>query len=109
MTRATTRHVDHLLIVAEAYFKSMETARRYHHLASDLGIPRIEIVGNKVRPGDDEIIEEFCSTHGFELATCVPFDDAFIQAERRGMAPIDHAPDSVGVVAISELADRLSG
>ena len=87
----------------------METARRYHHLATDLGIPRIEVVGNKLRPGDDAIIEEYCAAHGFDLGACIPFDEVFIQAERQGMAPIDHSPESVGVAAIVRLAERLLG
>src|SRR5215831_3432499 len=41
LSRGTLRYVDTLLVVAEPYFKSMETAARCKPLAEDLGIPRI--------------------------------------------------------------------
>ena len=109
MTRSTTEHVQHMLLVAEPYFKSLETARRYHHLAVDLGIPRVSIVGNKVRPDENDVVEEFCASHGFELIQTVPFEPTFGQAERLGVAPFDHAPDSPGVTAVRELATRIMG
>ncbi len=108
MTRATTEHVEHMLIVAEPYFKSLETARRYHHLAVDLGIPRVSIVANKVRPEDGEVVADYAAGHGFDLAATVPFEPTFAEAERLGIAPIDHAPASAGATAIRGLADKLT-
>ncbi|NND03902.1 MAG: hypothetical protein HKN91_14065 [Acidimicrobiia bacterium] len=104
MTRSTTEHVDHMLVVAEPYFKSLETARRYHHLAVDLGIPKVSVVANKVRPEDTEIVSEYCEGHGFDLIATVPFEPEFAAAERLGVAPIDHAPHSPGAEAIRRLA-----
>lgn len=106
MTRATTEHVDHLLIVAEPYFKSLETARRYHALATDLGIPRISLVGNRTPP-DEDVVAEYCIERGFEHLGSLPFDEAFAEAERLRMAPVDHAPGSPGVLAVGALADRI--
>ncbi len=108
LTRATTEHVEHMLIVAEPYFKSLETARRYHHLAVDLGIPRVSIVANKVRPEDGDVVAEYASGHGFDLAATVPYEPSFSEAERLGVAPIDHAPRSPGSEAIRALAGRLT-
>ena len=97
-----------MLIVAEPYFKSMESARRYHNLAVDLGIPNVSVIANKVRPGEDSVIAEYCSLHGFELLGTVPFDAEFSEADRLGAAPIDLLPDSAGVKAICSLADALA-
>lgn len=107
MTRSTTEHVDHMLLVAEPYFKSLETARRYHHLATDLGIPRVSVVANKVRPEDVDIVADYCAGHGFELIATVPFEPEFGAAERLGVAPIDHAPHSEGTEAIRALAKEV--
>ena len=41
LSRGTPRYVDTLLLVAEPYFKSMETAARSKTMAKELGIPRI--------------------------------------------------------------------
>jgi CO dehydrogenase maturation factor len=105
MTRGTVRHADHLLLIAEPYFKSMETARRYHELGTGLGIPRVSVVANKVRPADEEILAEYCDTRGFELIATIPFEPAFQEAERLGIAPFDHASGSPGAEAIARLAD----
>lgn len=104
MTRGTVAHVDHLLLIAEPYFKSMETARRYHELGTGLGIPRVSVIGNKMRDGDEAIIAEFCDAKGFEFLTAVPFEPMFQEAERGRMAPFDHAPNSPGGIAIRRLA-----
>lgn len=107
MTRATTEFVDHMLLVAEPYFKSLETARRYHALAVDLGIPHVSVVANKIRPEDHDIVEEYCRSHGFDLVGTVPFEPAFGEAERDGSAPYDVATGTEGVKAISRIADQL--
>lgn len=107
MTRSTTRHVEHMLLVAEPYFKSMETARRYHRLAVDLGIPEVSIIANKVRDDETNVVAEFSSQHGIPVIATVPFDPAFADAERAGVAPYDYAPDGLGVTAIRSLAEEL--
>ncbi|MDP8958875.1 MAG: hypothetical protein M3N51_06670 [Actinomycetota bacterium] len=107
MTRATTRHVDHMLLVAEPYFKSLETARRYHRLAVDLDIPMVSVIGNKVRPEEGDVVADYCADHSFRLLATVPYEPSFAEAERAGAAPIDWAPDSAGVESIRRLAERL--
>lgn len=108
MTRASTEHVDHMLLVAEPYFKSLETARRYHKLATDLGIDRVSIVANKVREGDEAVLADFCHSHGFQMIASIPYEPAFAEAERLGAAPFDVAGDSRGVEAIRRLAEELA-
>jgi CO dehydrogenase maturation factor len=54
LSRGTPRYVDTLLLVAEPYFKSMETAARSKAMAEELGIPRILAVPNKIRGAQDE-------------------------------------------------------
>ncbi len=107
MTRASTEHVEHMLLVAEPYFKSLETARRYHKLAIDLGIPKVSIVANKVRPEDQEIVGGYCTSHGFSLIATIPYEPRFTEAERLADAPFDVASDSPGVDAIRGLAKEL--
>jgi CO dehydrogenase maturation factor len=107
MTRSTTRHVEHMLLVAEPYFKSMETARRYHRLAVELGIPQVSIVANKVRDDETHVVAEFSEQHSMAILHTIPFDPAFAVAERLGVAPYDHAPHGPGVAAIRNLAEEL--
>lgn len=107
LTRASTEHVEHMLLVAEPYFKSLETARRYHRLAVDLGIPNVSLVANKVRPEDEEIVAEYCHSHGFDLIATIPFELRFAEAERAAAAPFDVAGDGPAVAAIRGMVDEL--
>ncbi|MGH7277069.1 MAG: hypothetical protein ACREJG_00115 [Candidatus Rokuibacteriota bacterium] len=108
LSRGTARHVDTLLIVGEPYFKSLETARRSFALARDLGIGHVRMVGNKIRtPRDEESVREFAARHELSLAGTVPYDEAVLEADRRGVALIEHRPEAPSVVAIRRLADEM--
>jgi CO dehydrogenase maturation factor len=105
LKRGTARHVDMMLIVAEPYYRSLEAALRTYELASELAIPFIRVVANKLRtPDDRDAIEAFCRQHGMEIIGWIPHDEALIEAERRASAPYDFAPDSPGVGAIRTLS-----
>jgi CO dehydrogenase maturation factor len=109
LSRGTGRHVSRLVAVLEPYYRSMETARNVAALASELGIGDVVVVANKVRDdGDRTAIADFCRAHAMQLVGEVPFDSALATVERAGGAPIDAAPSSPAVVAIRELATRLS-
>src|SRR2546422_11765096 len=70
LSRGTPRYVDTLLLVAEPYFKSMETAARSKPLAEDLGIPRILAVANKVRGAQDaRAMRDFFARTGLPLVS----------------------------------------
>ncbi len=109
LSRGTARYADALVAVVEPYFKSLETGRRMAVLARDLGIERVSIVANKIRDEADlDAVREFADLHELEISGVVPFDPVLTEAERAGVAPLDHAPDSAFVRAIDELAHRLT-
>jgi CO dehydrogenase maturation factor len=111
-TEASTEHlkvgvaknVDALYAVVEPYFKSLESGRRILALAEDLGIGRTALLANKVRAGEDEVVQRFADEHGLEIVGAIPFDECFSRAERAAQAPIDFAPDAAAVAAIGDLA-----
>lgn len=108
LSRGTARHVDVLLVVGEPYFKSLETAGRSFALARDLGIPRVSMVANKIRTlRDEETVREFAARHRLPVAGLVPYDDAVVEADQRGVALVEHSPDAPSVAAIRRLADTL--
>jgi CO dehydrogenase maturation factor len=109
LRRGTAKNVDLMLIVVEPYYRSLEAGARTAALAEELAIPHIYAVANKVRGADDlAAIESFCAKHGMRLLGRVPLDGAFVEAERAGKAPIDHAPRSPGLEAIRELAGEIT-
>ena len=109
LRRGTAKNVDLMLIVVEPYYRSLEAGARTAELAQELAIPHIYAVANKVRSADDvAAIEAFCAKRGMRLLGQVPLDDTFVEAERAGKAPIDHAPHSPGIEAIRELARKIT-
>lgn len=104
----TLRYVDQLLVVVEPYAKAIETARRTLTLAAELGIPRVSILGSKVRDAEEEaLLRGLCAEQSAELAGVIPYDDAVRLADREGRPPIDTAPDSPMVKAVEALAESL--
>ncbi len=108
LSRATVEAADMQLVVAEPYFKSLETARRYSKLGKELGIPNVVIVANKVRSqSDEDAITEFCEQRDMELFAVIPFDDTLGRAERAGVAPLDFDPDAASIKAIRDIEERM--
>jgi CO dehydrogenase maturation factor len=108
LSRGTARHVDVLALVTEPYYRSLETTRRLARLASELPIPRITAVANKVRSADEaSAVAEFCRRHEIDLLGTVPWSADVVDADVARVPLLDSAPDGEVVAAIAELAPRL--
>lgn len=106
--RGTARHADALVLVAEPYYRSLETVRRLAVLAAELPIPRVVVVANKVRsPDDADAVSAFCDRHGLEQLGGVPWSEEVVDADRAGIPLLDAAPESAAVIAIGGIAERL--
>lgn len=109
LKRGTARHVDLMLIVAEPYYRSLEAASRTHALATELGIPFVKVVANKVRGADDlRAIEAYCRQHNMEIIGVVPHDETMVEAEHKAIAPYDFAPASPAVQSIRKVAEAIN-
>ncbi len=106
--RGTAKHVDRMLIVSEPNYRSLSTAVKIYELARSLGIPSVELVGNKVSSrSDEETIERFCTEAGIPLLGMVPFDEAVLEAERKGITPLLLGEGSKAVASIEKLIEKL--
>ena len=104
----TLARADALIVVCEPFFKSIVTARQVAELGGELEIPWRYVVGNKVRHDEDLAeVRRFADEVGLPLLGWVPWDRKLEEAELRGQAPIDFAPDSPGVTAVRNLVDGL--
>jgi CO dehydrogenase maturation factor len=102
--RGTTEHVDVLLIITEPYYRALEAVVRIRDLAAQLDLPHILVVANRVRTIQDEAaIGQFCQNHNLDLITTIPYDEAIVAAEARGLAPIDYLAQSPAIQAIQNL------
>ena len=108
LSRGTVRHVDAVCLVAEPYYRSLETVRRMATLVAELPVERVVVVANKVRtPSDGEAIEEFCLRHAFELAGTIPWSDEVVAADRARVPVVDWPAAEPVVTAVAALAQRL--
>ena len=97
-----------LLVVLEPYRKALETARRTHYLATDLGIPRIFGVANKIRDdGERQEVESFAQKLGLPLLAVIPYDERVREADRDGVAIIDIDPEGKTVTTVAQLLDAV--
>jgi CO dehydrogenase maturation factor len=65
-------------------------------------------VANRVRNAQErEAVEQYCRNHALELVAIIPYDEAIVEAEQRGLAPIDYAPQSPAMRAVGDLAVSL--
>ncbi|GAB6151709.1 AAA family ATPase [Desulfosporosinus burensis] len=78
LTRGTALGVDILVIVTEPSKVSVQTVRVIQKLALELGIPRVVVVGNKVRNSKDEIFlrDHFPSE---QLIGIIPYSDELLE------------------------------
>ena len=67
LSRGTTRNTDILLVIAEPYYKSLETAARVAALGQELGIPRVYTITNKVRAADKASVAKFVAGHSMNV------------------------------------------
>jgi nitrogenase subunit NifH len=56
---------------------------------------------------DEAAIREYCTKHGFEVVSVVPFDESITEADHQGRSLIDFAPGSRAVISIEALADAV--
>jgi CO dehydrogenase maturation factor len=97
-----------IVVVVEASAKGVLSGRRLANLAGAVvDADRLLAVVSKARHDDDA--REVEQRTGLRVIGSVPWDDALADAERRGVAPIDGAPDGPAVRAVGSLADTLRG
>lgn len=97
--------VDLVLLVVEPTPKSIEVGARAAAFVQERGFGRVMVIGNKVRDADDErVIRDAFAGHAVAL---VPDDRAIVDAERRGIAPLDGYEDAPAVRALAVLAAGL--
>lgn len=109
LSRGTVRHADMVLLVAEPYYRSLETVRRMATLVAELPIRDVSVVANKLRSPDDlQAISEFCERHGLRLAGGVPWSEEVVAADRERVPVIEWPAAQPVVDAVGALAAALT-
>jgi CO dehydrogenase maturation factor len=89
--RATVDFVDAMLIVVEPTRRSLGTAAQIKKLATDIGLTRLYLVGNKVR-NDDEAKFLEAETPELPVLGFLPADLKVQEADRLNIPVYDHVP-----------------
>lgn len=106
LTRLEEHGVDAVVVVVEPTPKSLEVGIRAAAVARDRSIDRIVVVANRVR-GDEDVERVRAAFPDAEIVP-VPHDDAIVDADRHGSAPLDVAPDAPAVRALVDLGTALA-
>lgn len=94
--RGTAASVDAFIIVVEPVRRSLDTAMRIHKLASDIGVHRYFLVGNKVLDDADRaFIQE--QSGGIPIAGFFPLDERVSAADREGTPVYEAVPEFMDV------------
>jgi CO dehydrogenase maturation factor len=106
--RATSGSVDCLIVVVEPGRRSIDTALKIKDLASDIGLERVFLVGNKIRSSSDQnFLSDALSD--FRFLGFIPYDDQIIEADLRGVFPEDMATETLaGFEAIAQRISQLT-
>ncbi|MQA61967.1 MAG: AAA family ATPase [Actinophytocola sp.] len=105
LTRLEAGAVDVIVLVVAPTAKSIEVARRAAELVAEKQLGRLVVLGNQVRDDADRAL--ITAAFGEPDVACVPHDERIADADRRGVAPFDVAPDADAVLAIAALAGTL--
>ena len=90
--RATAQSVETLVVVVEPGQRSVGTAEAVKRLAKDIGLKSVKIVANKVQNDEDRRFLE--SAFGpDELLGMMSYDPKVLEADRRGLSPLDNDGD----------------
>jgi len=84
--------IDVVVVVVEPTAKSLDVGRRAAELVRESGKGRVVVSANRVRDEEDRarVLAAFPDVDVF----FVPDDPAMVAAERRGLAPLDNAPQA---------------
>lgn len=107
LSRGTARNTDTLLVIAEPYYKALETAARVVRLGRELGIAQVLTIVNKVRVADQEAIRQFAARHELKISAEIFHDESVAEADRLGIAPIDHESSGTMIQSLEILAQQL--
>lgn len=88
LARGSTESMDAFIVVVEPGQRAIQTAHQIRRLATDLGVERVYVVGNKVAGDDDRAVIEQ-GVGPMPVLGHLTLRDAVREADRRGVSPYD--------------------
>ncbi|MBE0618775.1 MAG: AAA family ATPase [Proteobacteria bacterium] len=88
LARGSTESMDAFLVVVEPGQRAVQTAHQIRRLATDLGVKRVYVVGNKVTGEEDRGIVQR-GVNPMPVLGHLSFRESIRQADREGVSPYD--------------------
>ncbi len=98
-------YAETYVVVVQPTVQSAMTGRRVARLARMRRPQGVVFIANRVSDEDD--VRHVEKLLGEPVLASIPVDEGVAAAERIGVAPLDHAPDSPTVAAIARLIEQL--
>ena len=107
--RATAKHVDVMLAVADANMKALEVAKKIFQLSKEAGIEKIFLLGNKIKNRvEEEFLIEFSKENNLPILGFIPYDSSVFEADMKGTTPLLDSTGSPAMKALKEITEKLS-
>ena len=107
--RATAKHVDIMLAVADANMKALEVAKKIFQLSKEAGIEKIFLLGNKIKNRvEEELLIEFSKENNLPILGFIPYDSSVFEADMKGTTPLLGSTNSPAMKALKEITEKLS-
>ncbi|UCH01856.1 MAG: hypothetical protein JSV20_08480, partial [Candidatus Bathyarchaeota archaeon] len=88
--------------------KALETTKKIFDLSTQLGIPQLLIVGNKVTSFSDEaIIKQYCKRNDLSLLELIPYDENIKKADALGKSIMNFSQKSKGMLAVKKICKKI--
>ncbi|MHA1338390.1 MAG: nucleotide-binding protein [Promethearchaeota archaeon] len=106
--RGTSKGLDIMLIVTQAYKKSLDLSEKILNLCKKMEMKNIYIVGNNIaNEKSKNAINDWAEKHNVEVIALIPHDPKIEECEFESNAPYDFAYDSPAVKEIKNLYTKL--
>lgn len=104
--RGTAQGVELLIVVVEPGLRSAGVARQIQALSMEMGVKRIGVVLNKIRDEEQASVLRR-ELEGLEILGQIPRDEGLVDADLKGISPLDHPGAARAVGTIKELKEHI--
>jgi CO dehydrogenase maturation factor len=106
--RGTAECVDMMIVVSDANKKSLAVAGTIARMALGAGIPRVQLVGNRIETvAHEDLITLFAQEHKIPVLGFVPYDPEVFRAGIAG-EPIQSLQGTPAIRSIEEITHKIT-
>ncbi|MBD3352954.1 MAG: carbon monoxide dehydrogenase [Candidatus Lokiarchaeota archaeon] len=106
--RGTAKGIDTMLIITQAYRKSLDISEKIIKLAEKMSIKKVFLVGNNIENDfSKKVIQEWANEQDVDVIGYIPRDPKLVRCEIESKTPFDAIPNSEAIQAIKRIYMKL--